>query len=168
LHSGVEIVQSLLAPVLLNPFLQFDISGGQTPRAAASRRASFAVCASGAAHTNEVCGAKHASIRAQSDDFGDVVCGAHAAACDQSDLVADALLLQELVHLRDGELDRHRDVLLGYLRCSPGAAVAAVQMDDMGTGVVRADGDHVDIMRSAHLDRKNGFRIDGFNPVQML
>ena len=59
--------------------------------------------------------------------------------------VADALGDQELVHLGDGVLDGHGDVLLGDVRGGAGAAIAAIQVDDVRAGVVAAHGHHVHV-----------------------
>jgi len=48
--------------------------------------------------------------------------------------------------LGDGILNRHGDVFLGNIRRGAGAAVAAVDMDDVRAGIVRTHGYHVHIV----------------------
>ena len=72
------------------------------------------------------------------------------------------------MHLRDGVLDRHRDVLLRDLWCCAGAAVTPVEVDDVRTRVIAADGHHLDIVRRRDLDRQQRLGIDGQRPVKML
>ena len=72
------------------------------------------------------------------------------------------------MHLGYGVLNRHGDVLLGDVRCSAGAAVAAIEMDYVRPRVVAAHGHHVGIGGSGdlHGDQRPG--IDLFDPVHVL
>jgi hypothetical protein len=67
-------------------------------------------------------------LGAEGDGLGDIVGGADAAACQEHQLVPDSLLLEEPVHSRECELDRHGDVLLPDLGRGSCAAVRAVDL----------------------------------------
>ena len=75
---------------------------------------------------------------------------------------------EELVHLGDGVLDGHRDVLLGDVRRGAGAAVAAVQVDDMGAGVVAAHGHHVHVGGRRDLHAHQAVAIHFLDPIDVL
>ncbi len=122
----------------------------------------------GAPHADQIGRPQYAAVCAESDCLGDVVSCPDTPASDEGDLVANPFLLQEFVDLWYGQLNRHGDVLLGYLRCRSSAAIAAVEVDDMRTCVVRADCDHVYVVRSADLDREYRLRIDSLYPIEML
>ena len=100
--------------------------------------------------------------------FKHVVGRADAARGDQRDLVANALGHQELVHLGDGVLDGHGDVLLGDVGRRAGAAVAAVQVDDVRPGVVAAHRHHVHVGGRGDLHAHQAVRVHLLDPVQVL
>ena len=70
--------------------------------------------------------------------------------------------------LRNSQLDWHSDVLLGDFRGCSGASVTAVEMNDVSSRIVRADSDHVDIVRCADLHRKYCLGVHSLNPVKVL
>ncbi|OQB37394.1 MAG: hypothetical protein BWY06_02391 [Candidatus Latescibacteria bacterium ADurb.Bin168] len=72
------------------------------------------------------------------------------------------------MHLGYGVLDGHGDVLLGDLRGRPGAAVPAVQVHDVRSGVIGPDGHHLHVVGRRDLHRKEGLGIDGGDPIQVL
>ncbi len=112
--------------------------------------------------------ADHHAVGAQGDGLQRVVRGADAARGDQRHLVADAFGGEKLVHLRDGVLDGHGDVLLGDVRRRAGAAIAAVQVDDMGAGVVAAHGHHVHIGGRRYLHAHQAVGIHFLDPIEVL
>ncbi len=75
---------------------------------------------------------------------------------------------RKLVDLADGVLDGHGDVLLGDVRRRAGAAVAAVEVDDVRAGVVAAHGHHVHVRGRGDLRRNQGARVDVLDPVEVL
>ena len=127
--GGVQVHQPLRAPLDGDHFQQFGVGGGDAAGAAA---AALAAAAADAAHGHQLGRADHHAVGPQGDGLGHVVGRADAAAGDHRDLVADALVHQELVHAVDGVLDRHGDVLLGDVRRRARAAVAAVEVHDVG------------------------------------
>ena len=75
---------------------------------------------------------------------------------------------KKLVHLGDGVLDGHGDVFLGDVRRGAGAAVAAVQLDHVGPGVIAAHRHHVHVRGGGDLHRHQGPGVHFLDPVEVL
>ena len=161
----VEVDQPLGGPLQAHLHHQLGIGGGDAARAAP---AAFAAGAPHAAQGHHFRRADHHAVGAQGDGLQHVVRGADAARGDQRHLVADAFGRQELVHLRDGVLDGHGDVLLGDVRRRAGAAVAAVQVDDVGSGVVAAHGHHVHVGGRRYLHAHQALAVHFLDPIDVL
>ena len=160
-----QIDQALGGPVETHQHHELRVGAGDATWAAAT---AFATGAAHAPERDHFGGADDDAVRAKRDGLHHVPGGTRAAADDQGDSVADAFGDQELVHFRDRVFDGHRDVLLGDVGCRAGAAIAAVQMDDVGACVVAADRDHVDIVRGGHLYRDQGAFIHFLDPIEVL
>ena len=110
----------------------------------------------------------HYAVGTQGDGLERVVRGADAARGDQRHFVPDAFGAEELVNLRDCVLDGHRDVFLGDVRRGAGAAVAAVQVNDMSSRIVAAHGHHVHIGGRRYLHAHQAVAIHFLDPIEML
>src|SRR5208337_4599276 len=144
---------------------QFRVGGGDAAGTAAT---GFAVVTTQALQGHQVGGADLDSIGPQGDGLGHVEGAADAAGGNQGHLLPNALGLEELVHLGNGVFHRHGDVLLGNIRRGPGAAIAAVQLDHVGAGVIAPHRHHVHVGGGGNLNRHQGPGIDLLDPVDVL
>jgi hypothetical protein len=72
------------------------------------------------------------------------------------------------VHLGNGQFYRHGNVLLGDFGGRARASKSPIEVNDVGSSIVRSNSDHVHIMGCADLDGHQRRGIDCLNPIQMF
>ncbi len=72
------------------------------------------------------------------------------------------------MHFRYGVFDGHGDILFGDVRRCAGAAIAAVNMNNMCAGIVGTDRYHIHIIRCRDFDGNQRIGIHFLDPVNML
>src|SRR5439155_16251514 len=93
----------------------------------------------------------HTSICSQRNRLRNIVRSPDPPTRHQRDLIPDPLGREIFVDLRDRVLDWHGNVLLRNLRCGPGPAIAAVDVDDVRARIIAPDCYHVDVSRRRDL-----------------
>ena len=72
------------------------------------------------------------------------------------------------MHLRNGQLDRHCNILLGNLGCRSRTAISTINLNNMRSSIVASHSDHINIRRCRDFDRDERIGIDNFNPVNVF
>src|SRR5206468_7717632 len=129
---------------------------------------SFAIATARAAKRNELGGAQDTTVSAQCDYLSYVISRPDSSAGHQDHFIADTFLDKEAMHLRNGQLYRHCNVLLGNLWCRSRAAISTINLNNMRSSIVASHGHHINVRGCRDFDRDKRIGIDGFNPVNVF
>ena len=72
------------------------------------------------------------------------------------------------MHLGQGVFNRHGNVLLGNIRGSACTAIAPVEMDNMGSGIIASHGYHIHVSGGRYLDRHQCLGVHRLNPIHVF
>ena len=72
------------------------------------------------------------------------------------------------MHLRNGVLDGHGDVLLGDVRRRAGAAIAAIEVNDVRARAVTPHGHHIHVGGRRYLHAHQALAVGFLDPIHVL
>src|SRR5713226_2541880 len=165
LERGIQVTDPLGPPIRIDQLGELRVGRGQAKGASSP---ALAIAAARTAKRNQLGRAENAAIGTQGDGLGNVISGADTTTGHQHYFLADALLDEKTMHLRNCQFDGHRNVLLGnFGRCTC-AAIRALDLDDMCASVIASHGYHVNVGGRRYLHCNERVGMNGFNPVDVF
>ena len=117
---------------------------------------------------HQIGGARTDPVSAQGDNLGQIVWCPDPTAGNDHYLVPYAFFLQKTVNFGNGVFQRHGNIFLGDVGRRTCAPIAAVEMNDMGSGIITPHCHHIHIRGRGDFDRDQGLGIHRLYPVHML
>src|SRR5260370_20417603 len=162
LERGIQVTDPLGPPIRIDQLGELRVGRGQAKGASSL---ALAIAAARTAKRNELGRAENAAIGAEADGLGNVISGADTTTGHQHYFLADALLDEKTMHLRNCQFDGHRNVLLGALGRGTCAAIRSIDLDDMCASVIASHAYHVNVLGRRYLHRNKRVGTNGLNAV---
>ena len=161
----IHINKTLFHIFFVDHVSQFRICGGYS---SGTSPAAFAISASDTFNCHKISRSDDTSVCTKGDSLCHIKGVPDAAAGDQTDLVSCPFFHKESVNFWNGIFNGHGNILFGNVRGCTRTAVTAVNVNDMGTGMIGAYGNHVHIRGGGYFYGAQDIMVNFLHPVHML